>query len=242
MWTEAGLQQLLISIRCAQAGSTCRCTACPRALCPPSQQPARGSRRHSVCTGSPVPHTLGEGQQRLWGDVKDCSLRSHFLHFWQTWAPPLPLLKATTALTSETGTDGRRTFCFQLSGSLSDLADSQFSPLRRQHTVAIRDRTLLPGKSQQQRKYRLLVHRQKQQWCQLLLCEPCLCSAGKQNGAYEEEDANAQSLSHSPRLPPISDDMEDIRSPCFCNSGNSPEAPCRIPCHPLCHVLWACSI
>lgn len=51
---------------------------------------------------------------------------------------------------------------FQLSGSLSDLVDSQFSPFRHQHTD-VRDRTLLPGKSQQQRKYRLLVHWQKQQ-------------------------------------------------------------------------------
>lgn len=74
---------------------------------------------------------------------------------------------------------------------------------------------------------------------QLLLCESCLCSAGKWNRAYEEEDANAVTQSLS--LSPISDDMEDMRSPCLCISGNSPEALWQIPCHSLRQVLWACS-
>lgn len=148
-----------------------------------------------------VPHTLWGGQQRLWGDMKDCSLRRHFLHFWQSWASPLPLLRAMAAVTSETAQMGGEP-CLQLSGSLSDLVDSQFSPFRHQHTVAVRDRTLLPGKSQQQRKYRLLVHRQKQQQCSCCCASPACALQGSETERMKRR-MQMQSLSHSPCLPSL---------------------------------------
>ncbi|EOA99306.1 hypothetical protein Anapl_07199 [Anas platyrhynchos] len=107
-------------------------------------------------------------------------------------------MAAVTSETAQMGGEPR----FQLSGSLSDLVDSQFSPFRHQHTVAVRDRTLLPGKSQQQRKYRLLVHRQKQQQCSCCCASPACALQGSETERMKRR-MQMQSLSHSPCLPSL---------------------------------------